>query len=64
MSAPVSVNARLGEMVEFFVTASDAEDDDADVTVELIFEIDGATFDSQTRRFTWLVGSADAVEIA
>ena len=51
-------------MVEFFVTASDVEDDDADVTVELIFDVEGATLDVQTRRFTWTVTSAEAVEIA
>ena len=64
ISAPTSVNAGLGEMVEFFVTATDVEDDDADVTVELIFDVEGATLDSQTRRFTWTVTSAEAVEIA
>ena len=64
ISAPASVNARLGEMVYFFVTATDVEDDDADVTVELIFDVDIATLASQTRRFTWTVTSAEAVEIA
>ena len=62
VSAPATVNVQLNQEVVFYVTAIDAEN--ADVTIELINAIDGATFNAATGEFRWTVASADVVEIA